>query len=170
MLPARCGHGRDSLAAFCRRDRHGPLSFRSAARQCQETGEEQTNQEKSFHRIGLHQGRVACGHYRRSRGFSTTKKRGQEMPRITHHTFGSSFSWQIGLLSHPALRFVKISTMNIVLFIPAVLLAAEPLAPGNHIRTLQVDGRNRSYLVHVPQKCKPPTPVQWAFFKKHPME
>ena len=40
-------------------------------------------------------------------------------------------------------------------------LSADPLTPGDHTRTLQVDGRERSYLVHVPPKYDPkkPTPV-----------
>jgi len=42
-----------------------------------------------------------------------------------------------------------------------LVLAATPLAPGDHARTLQVDGRERSYLVHTPPKYDPkqPTPV-----------
>jgi polyhydroxybutyrate depolymerase len=44
-------------------------------------------------------------------------------------------------------------------------LAADPLAPGDHNRTLQVDGGTRSYIVHVPPKLnsKQPTPVVLAF-------
>ena len=41
----------------------------------------------------------------------------------------------------------------------AILLAAEPLASGDHARNLQ----GRSYLVHVPPKCQQPTPVVLAF-------
>jgi len=46
-----------------------------------------------------------------------------------------------------------------------ILLAAEPLGPGDHLRTLEVDGRSRSYYVHVPPKYDPrqPTPVVLAF-------
>ena len=45
------------------------------------------------------------------------------------------------------------------------MLAAEPLAPGDHTRTLQDGGRTRSYIVHVPPKYDPkqPTPVVLAF-------
>ena len=32
------------------------------------------------------------------------------------------------------------------------VLAAEPLGPGDYIRSLQHDGRSRSYIVHVPPK------------------
>ncbi len=47
----------------------------------------------------------------------------------------------------------------------AIGAAAEPLAPGNYTRTLQVGGRERSYLVHVPPKYDPkqPTPVVLVF-------
>jgi len=40
-----------------------------------------------------------------------------------------------------------------------------PLAPGDHTRTLQHEGRNRSYLVHVPPKyeSKRPAPVVLVF-------
>jgi polyhydroxybutyrate depolymerase len=49
-------------------------------------------------------------------------------------------------------------------FYAAILLAAlvaDPLAPGDHNRKLSVDGRDRTYLVHVPPKYNPdqPTPV-----------
>lgn len=51
--------------------------------------------------------------------------------------------------------------------IATVLLAADPqpLGPGDHARTLQVGGRDRSYLVHIPPKYDPkkPTPVVLAF-------
>ena len=45
------------------------------------------------------------------------------------------------------------------------LLAAEPLGPGEHLRSLKVDGLDRSYLVHVRPKYDPdvPTPVVLAF-------
>ena len=44
-------------------------------------------------------------------------------------------------------------------------LAANPLAPGDHTRTLQHDGRSRSYLAHVPPKhdAKRPTLVVLVF-------
>ncbi len=49
----------------------------------------------------------------------------------------------------------------------ALLLAADasPLSPGDHSRTVQVDGRGRSYLVHVPPQyvADSPTPVVLAF-------
>ena len=47
----------------------------------------------------------------------------------------------------------------------ALLLTADPLTSGDHTRTLQVDGRERSYFVHVPPKYDPakPTPVVLAF-------
>jgi polyhydroxybutyrate depolymerase len=55
----------------------------------------------------------------------------------------------------------------ILTWLMAVALAADPqpLGPGDHTRTLQVDGRERSYLVHVPAKYggKQPTPVVLAF-------
>jgi polyhydroxybutyrate depolymerase len=35
----------------------------------------------------------------------------------------------------------------------------DPLGPGNHIRTLTVDGRERAYLVHVPKEYDPKTPT-----------
>jgi polyhydroxybutyrate depolymerase len=55
--------------------------------------------------------------------------------------------------------------MNLLLLISLALGAADPLAPGDRTRTLQVDGRTRSYLVHVPPKYNPkqPTPVLLAF-------
>lgn len=45
------------------------------------------------------------------------------------------------------------------------LLGAAPLAPGDHGRTVQVDGRTRSYIVHAGPKYDPkqPTPVVLAF-------
>ena len=50
--------------------------------------------------------------------------------------------------------------MNAVLICCALAVAAaEPLAPGNSTRTLQVDGRERSYIVHVPPKYDPKTPT-----------
>jgi polyhydroxybutyrate depolymerase len=47
----------------------------------------------------------------------------------------------------------------------SVLLAAEPFGPGDHFRSLDVDGQSRSYVVHVPPKYDPqqPTPVVLAF-------
>ena len=50
-------------------------------------------------------------------------------------------------------------------FSAAALLTADPmLKPGDHTRTLKVDGRDRSYLVHIPKKYdgKTPTPVVLA--------
>ncbi len=45
------------------------------------------------------------------------------------------------------------------------LLAVNPLAPGDHIRSLAIDGQARSYSVHVPPAYDPrrPTPVVLAF-------
>jgi polyhydroxybutyrate depolymerase len=51
------------------------------------------------------------------------------------------------------------------LLLAVTLLAADPmLKPGDHTRTLKVDGKDRSYLVHVPKKYdgKTPTPVVLA--------
>src|SRR3954466_15871653 len=47
----------------------------------------------------------------------------------------------------------------------AMTAAAEPLTPGNYTRTLQVEGRERSYIVHVPPKydASKPTPVVLVF-------
>ena len=55
--------------------------------------------------------------------------------------------------------------MNTAVFLLATLFVAAPLAPGDHTRTLEHDGRTRSYLVHVPPKYDPkrPTPVVLAF-------
>ncbi len=55
--------------------------------------------------------------------------------------------------------------MNLLPLVFSTLLAATPLAPGDHTRTLQHDGRSRSYLVHVPPKYDPkrPTPVVLVF-------
>jgi poly(3-hydroxybutyrate) depolymerase len=46
-----------------------------------------------------------------------------------------------------------------------VLAASPPLGPGDHTRTLQLDGRERSYLVHIPPKLdlKAPAPVVLIF-------
>ena len=46
-----------------------------------------------------------------------------------------------------------------------VTLAADSLGPGDHSRELVVDGRERSYLIHVPRQydSKNPTPVILAF-------
>ncbi len=54
--------------------------------------------------------------------------------------------------------------MNLV-SIALCLLAASPLTPGDHTRTLQVDGRSRSYILLVPPKydAKQPMPVVLAF-------
>ena len=50
------------------------------------------------------------------------------------------------------------------LLISAILSGDPMLKPGDHIRTLKVDGRDRSYLVHIPKKYdeKTPTPVVLA--------
>ena len=55
--------------------------------------------------------------------------------------------------------------MALSFFLAAALLTADPmLKPGNHTRTLKVDGQDRSYLVHIPAKYdgKTPTPVVLA--------
>jgi len=54
--------------------------------------------------------------------------------------------------------------MNALLLVLA-LGAADLLGPGDHTRTLEVDGRERSYLIHVPEKYDPrqPTPVVLVF-------
>jgi len=55
--------------------------------------------------------------------------------------------------------------MALSFLLAAALLTADPmLKPGDHTRTLKVDGRDRSYLVHIPAKCdgKTPTPVVLA--------
>jgi len=52
----------------------------------------------------------------------------------------------------------------ILLLIPSLALA-EPLGPGQHTRELTLDGRNRSYIVHIPASYDPdsPAPVVLAF-------
>jgi polyhydroxybutyrate depolymerase len=53
--------------------------------------------------------------------------------------------------------------MNLVSF-AVRLLATEPLGPGDEKRSLRHDGRNRSYIVHIPPKYDAqPTPVVLAF-------
>ena len=49
--------------------------------------------------------------------------------------------------------------------VAAPALAAEPLGPGDHTRTVQVGDLERSYLVHIPAKYDPktPTPVVLIF-------
>jgi len=55
--------------------------------------------------------------------------------------------------------------LTYALLVSLIFGAADPLTPGDHTRTLQVDGRERSYLVHIPPKHDPkqPTPVVLAF-------
>jgi polyhydroxybutyrate depolymerase len=55
--------------------------------------------------------------------------------------------------------------MNLILLLSLALGVADPLATGDHTRTLESGGRTRSYLVHVPPKYdhKKPTPVVLAF-------
>jgi polyhydroxybutyrate depolymerase len=52
-----------------------------------------------------------------------------------------------------------------VLFVVAITLSATPNGPGDHMRKLTVDGRERSYLVHIPPQYDPnkPTPVVLIF-------
>jgi poly(3-hydroxybutyrate) depolymerase len=47
----------------------------------------------------------------------------------------------------------------------AAILAADPLGPGDHTRSLTVDGLQRSYLVHIPPNYDPkkPAPVILLF-------
>ena len=37
--------------------------------------------------------------------------------------------------------------------------ATDAIGPGNHSRSIQVDGRKRSYLVHIPKECDSETPT-----------
>jgi polyhydroxybutyrate depolymerase len=55
--------------------------------------------------------------------------------------------------------------INVHFFLLIATLGTDPLGPGDHTRTLTVDGRERSYLVHVPPKYDPkkPTPVILLF-------
>ena len=51
-----------------------------------------------------------------------------------------------------------------LLLVVSTLLAADPLGPGDYTRTLQHDGRTRSYFIHIPPKADAqPTPVVLAF-------
>lgn len=43
--------------------------------------------------------------------------------------------------------------------LPDTHAPADPLAPGDHTRTLTVEGRKRTNLVHVPEKREPQRPV-----------
>lgn len=54
-------------------------------------------------------------------------------------------------------------TSAILLFASAIV--AEPLRPGDHSRKLTVEGRERSYLVHIPPSYDPkkPTPLVLAY-------
>lgn len=54
---------------------------------------------------------------------------------------------------------------SVVLWLCAALLQEAPLGAGDHVRELAVDGRARSYRVHVPESYNPatPTPVVLAF-------
>ena len=54
--------------------------------------------------------------------------------------------------------------MLLLTLVLSTLLATDSLTPGDHTRTLQHDGRARSYIVHVPPKYDAkPTPVVLAF-------
>ena len=56
--------------------------------------------------------------------------------------------------------------MHVLAFVTLLLAAdASPLSPGDYSRTVQVDGSERSYLVHVPPQyvAHSPTPVVLAF-------
>ena len=74
------------------------------------------------------------------------------------------FLVSIGYLRAEAWRRNAIDDLVSLLLVLAAL-AAEPLAPGDHTRTLATGGRTRSYIVHVPPKYDPkqPTPVVLAF-------
>jgi len=50
-------------------------------------------------------------------------------------------------------------------FLLSAFVAANPVAPGDYTRSLQLDGRTRTYIVHVPPKYdgKHPTPIVLAF-------
>ena len=52
-----------------------------------------------------------------------------------------------------------------VLLVTLALLVSDTLSPGDHTRTIDVDGRNRSYLLHIPKNYDPetPTPVVLVF-------
>lgn len=51
------------------------------------------------------------------------------------------------------------------LIIALTFVTAQPLGPGDHVRSIKVDDRNRSYLVHVPKRDKAdkPAPVVLIF-------
>ena len=53
----------------------------------------------------------------------------------------------------------------ICLLMGLTLVAADPLGPGDHARSLDVDGRSRSYRIHVPKKYQAnrPAPVVLVF-------
>jgi polyhydroxybutyrate depolymerase len=55
--------------------------------------------------------------------------------------------------------------MTLAILLIASTLTAEPLGAGDHSRRLTVDGRERSYLIHVPPNYDPkkPTPLVLAF-------
>lgn len=55
--------------------------------------------------------------------------------------------------------------MNLCLIVLLAAIGSKGLGPGDHARTLTVDGRSRSYLVHVPPQYLPdrPVPVVLAF-------
>jgi len=58
------------------------------------------------------------------------------------------------------------------------LLAADPLGPGDHFRKLDVDGRERSYFVHLPPQYDAGKTTKdisaneliWEFFRAHRMK
>lgn len=64
----------------------------------------------------------------------------------------------------PACRLSHISRLfTAVAWLTATAAAADPLPPGNHTRELEIDGRTRSYLVHVPERLpEGPVPVVLA--------
>jgi polyhydroxybutyrate depolymerase len=54
--------------------------------------------------------------------------------------------------------------MFVLPLILSTLLGVEPLGPGDHTRTLEHDGRTRTYIVHVPPKYDPKHPVPVMHF------
>ncbi|MFU8829343.1 MAG: alpha/beta hydrolase family esterase [Phycisphaerales bacterium] len=59
---------------------------------------------------------------------------------------------------------LTIALHALLLLLPSLALA-EPLGPGQHTRELELDGRDRSYIVHLPASydAESPTPVVLAF-------
>lgn len=49
--------------------------------------------------------------------------------------------------------------INLHALLLVVVVATDPLGPGDHTRKITVDGRERTYLVHIPPKYEPKTPT-----------